>query len=252
VRTRGGQTWISACPNPAGFEKSGRVAKGRAGLPSGTAPASARRFLHTRRFFQWPPGRLGTRRAGLEPASPSLLVSRRQMAIRRCGLICLLGNSICKSNSNWGFNRQIKSPFAYDLTGASGRRFPNQPAGFRVDPAGISLPAGFSNTRRVWRNRRAKTGAVSSGKPARPFATRPDISNPAGHGRAEIHFCPPLVRTVDGCLLYSSYPSSRKSTTCAKFKSGARNRNSFPYKQNIWPDCFRIARLQSSVVCILR
>ena len=33
VPTRGGQKWISARPYPAGFEKSGRVAKGRAGLP---------------------------------------------------------------------------------------------------------------------------------------------------------------------------------------------------------------------------
>jgi len=32
VWTRGGQKWISARPYPAGFEISGRVAKGRAGL----------------------------------------------------------------------------------------------------------------------------------------------------------------------------------------------------------------------------
>jgi len=66
---------------------------------SGNAPVSARRV------FQYPPGRLGTRRAGLEPASPSLLLSRRQMAIRRCSSICLLGNSICKSNSNRSANK---------------------------------------------------------------------------------------------------------------------------------------------------
>jgi len=72
-----------------------------------------RRFLHTRRVFQYPPGislPAGSTRnpAGwsgtrlpwtLEPVSPSLLLSRKQMAIRRCGLICLLGHTICKSNS---------------------------------------------------------------------------------------------------------------------------------------------------------
>jgi len=118
VWIRGWHQWISARPYPAGFEKSGRVAKGRAGLPKWCCagfwppvspyppgfpiPAG---FFNTRRVSHYPPGRLWTRRAGREPASPSLLLSRRQMAIRRCGLICLLGNSICKSNSNHHANQ---------------------------------------------------------------------------------------------------------------------------------------------------
>ena len=96
--------------------------------------------------------------------------------------------------------RQIKSPFAYDLTGAMGKRVPGQPAGFRVDPAGNEMPAGFPNTRRVshyppgfpiptgyGETGGQKLAQYRLGKPARPFATRPDISNPAGYGRAEIH-----------------------------------------------------------------
>jgi len=47
-------------------------------------------------------------------------------------------------------------------------------------PAGTEKPGG------------KKPAQYRLGKPARPFATRPDFSNPAGYGRAEIHFCPPL------------------------------------------------------------
>ena len=76
--------------------RAGKRKAGRACL-SGTAPVSARRFLHTRRVFpypadisipagfshtrrisQYPPGRLGNWRAGLEPDSASLLLRRRQ------------------------------------------------------------------------------------------------------------------------------------------------------------------------------
>ena len=105
--------WISARPYPAGFEMLVRAAIGRAGLPkrycAGFCPPVSPYppgfpipggHLITRWVSHYPAGQLGTHRAGLEPASPSLLLSRRQMSIRRCGLICLLGNSICKSNSS--------------------------------------------------------------------------------------------------------------------------------------------------------
>jgi len=85
--TRGGQKRISARPYPAGFERSGRVAKDRAGLPKrGTAPVSARRFLHTRRVFQYPAGILLPGWSTRNPAGwsgtrlPVAPLSRRQMA----------------------------------------------------------------------------------------------------------------------------------------------------------------------------
>ena len=46
-------------------------------------------------------------------------------------------------------------------------------------------------------NRRSK---YRLGKPARSFASWPDVSNAAGYGRAEMHFCPPLV----GYLIYTT------------------------------------------------
>jgi len=94
---------------------------------------------------------------------------------------------------------------AYASTGATRSRVPDQPASFRVDPAGIEISAGYGKTRRVLRyppgmgkpGGYGETGGQKPaqyrlGKPAQPFASRPDISNPAGYGRAEIHFCPPL------------------------------------------------------------
>jgi len=87
---RGGEKWISVRPYPTGFEKSGRVAKGRAGLPK----------LHC---------------AGIcPPVSPYLP----------------------------GFPIPGGYLITYDLTGATGRRVPDQPAGFRVDPADMEKTAG--------------------------------------------------------------------------------------------------------------
>jgi len=57
-------------------------------------------------------------------------------------------------------------------------------------PPGIGKPGGYGETDRQ------KPAQYRLGKPARPFATRPDISNPAGYGRADLHFCPPLFGIV--------------------------------------------------------
>ena len=63
IKLRGGQKWISARPYPAGFEKSGRVAKGRAGLPkwycAGFCPPVSPYppgFPIPAGFFKYPPG----------------------------------------------------------------------------------------------------------------------------------------------------------------------------------------------------
>jgi len=57
-------------------------------------------------------------------------------------------------------------------------------------PPGFPIPAGYGETGGQ------KPAQYRLGKPARPFATRPDFSNPAGYGRAEIHSCPPLVWNI--------------------------------------------------------
>jgi len=56
-----------------------------------------------------------------------------------------------------------------------------------IYPLGIGKPGGYEETGGQ------KPAQYGIGNSARPFTTRPDFSSPAGYGRAEIHFCPPLV-----------------------------------------------------------
>jgi len=168
---------------------SGRVAK-----ISGIAPVSGRRFLHTRRVFQYPAGISvpvgSTRNPAGWPGNRLSVAPLKSQAN---------GDLISLMKPQFGFDLQIELPKRqikpHRRIAISLRLAGSRTAGFRVDPAGTDIPAGYWKPRRVWGNRRAETGAVPL-SPPRLFATRPDFSNPAGYGQAEIHFCPPLALTM--------------------------------------------------------